>query len=155
MPTIRNITQKDQTISGKSVPPYGTIEVSASELLNLHSMIDHKMIVVENFDPTLKNKEVVSNKEEIEKEEVDMIKYEKTKEELIEAFFSFYMEKELSNEQLETLKWFYSSVGPTSTVGIKTKKLLNDAKDAEDLIVILLNHVYPNFLKKQMEKSIQ
>lgn len=161
MPTIRNITQKNQTISGKVVPPYGTIEVSASELLNLHSMINHNMIIVENFDPSLKQiKEVVmeeinEQQEELKKEDnINMEKYEQTKEELIDAFFAFYMEKELTKEQLETIKLFYISIGPTSSIGIKTKTLLNDVDNIEDLIVVLLNHVYPEFLKKQMDKSL-
>lgn len=156
MPTIRNVTQKDLVLVGRVLSPYKTMDISTSELLNLHSLINHNMIVVENFDPlsnqkanaqstdsTINNQEVKTTN----KEELDKVKYIMNKEKLMEAFFAFYLEKELSKEQLEILKEFYSNVGPTSSVSLKTKTLMNNVNNNEELIEVLLNHIYPEFLK--------
>lgn len=148
MPTIRNITQKDLVLVGKVVPPYKTINVSDSELLNLHSMINHNMIVVENFNPTSSNQQVNHNKEI--KEDIDLEEYKKQKQDLMDAFFSLYLDKDLSKKQLETLKQFYIQIGPTSNVSLKTKSLLNEVNNGEELIEVLLNHIYPEFIKKQL-----
>lgn len=68
------------------------------------------------------------------------------KYQLMEGFFNFYLDKSVSKENLDLLKWFYKNVGFTSKISDETLNLLDEVKEQEELVEVLLNNIYPELL---------
>lgn len=77
----------------------------------------------------------------------DKVLNQAIKENLMEAFFKFYIDKNVSDKDLKLIKWFYQNIGITSKVSTETLDLLENADHYEDLTAVLLNNVYPELLE--------
>lgn len=77
----------------------------------------------------------------------DQVLNQAIKENLMEAFFKFFIDRNVTDKDLKLIKWFYQNVGITSKVSAETLDLLENAEHYEDLTAVLLNNVYPELLE--------
>ena len=68
---------------------------------------------------------------------------EKEKNEILQALFHFYLDKNISEQDLQYIKKFYSDIGPTRNMSDELKQELNNTTNYEELITVLLNSIYP------------
>lgn len=158
MPVIKNISNSNIILSdNKTLSKNQSIMLSDEQLLPYYNLISSGMLEVVDFKIENNEKKI----EEVKKENIDFkeVKIEINKEldeivkDTMESLFAHYFMEDLTFEQVETLKWFYQNIGPTSTLSHGLKAMLNDVKNGEELTEILLNHLYPALLKKYIEKS--
>ncbi|MNB99265.1 hypothetical protein D3C75_465440 [compost metagenome] len=145
MTVLKNVSDSNIVIEKQAVIPGDTIEIPSECVQKYQKLIDIGMIkqehnIVKRVDKTY------SLSEEKEKE------YNELKQRLTPAFFALHINQNLDEQQLEDLKWFYKNVGPTSSVDISIKMLIDDARDTEEFIEIVLNHLYPELIKLYFDK---
>lgn len=141
---IKNISDANIIINKKVLLPGDEMELPEDDIEKYKKLFDNKMI--EKILPKIKRIEQIELNEDQKQE------YNELKERLLPAFFSLYLHQNINEQQLEDLKWFYKNVGLTSTVDIITKSLIDDINNDEELIEVLLNHIYPELLKKHFER---
>jgi hypothetical protein len=78
---------------------------------------------------------------------------DKLKQNIMEGFFSYYLTKDVSDNDLEMLKWFYKNIGFTSQISQEVLDLIDGASNSEELTEVLLNHVYPELLEQYLSKQ--
>lgn len=132
---IKNKKHNDITIGTKTLKYNDTMIVK--DLEPLKKLIDLNYIEV--IYPVDKN---IINITETRKLSQPFIEDEK-KSKLIESFFNFYLNKDISSEDLNLLKWFYKNIGFTNVISQETLILLDGVQNQEELIEILLNNIYP------------
>lgn len=142
---IKNKKHNDITIGIKTLKYNDTMIVK--DLEPLKKLIDLNYIEV--IYPADKN---IINTTETQKLSQPFIEDEK-KSKLIESFFNFYLNKDISKEDLNLLKWFYKNVGFTSVISQETLILLDGVQNQEELIEVLLNNIYPELLDKYIFKD--
>ena len=69
------------------------------------------------------------------------------KKELLQSLFHFYIDRELTEEDLNNVKQFYNEIGLINNISGKDKELFNNANNYEELITVLLNNIYPQIIK--------
>lgn len=146
MPLIRNISNSNIVINNKILDPGKSMTVTQEQLEDLQGLINDNKLKVEV--PTIKRSEIkVTVLDEDKSKE-----FEELKERLIPAFFALHLNQGLTLQQLEDLKWFFKNVGPTSTLDFTIKSLLDDVESDEELLEVLLNHLYPELIKNHFNK---
>ncbi|MNJ90196.1 hypothetical protein D3C87_77900 [compost metagenome] len=135
---VRNISPHNIIINEKSIAYDKTTKVTEDQLENLQSLIQDGLLKVES--------KYNSNVEQTNNEELKE-KFEEIKNRIVPAFFSLHFNQDLSNEELQDLKWFFKNIGPTSKVNNNLKELLDSVKSTEEFIEVLLNHLYPELIK--------
>lgn len=141
MPLIRNISNSNIVINNKILDPGKSMTVTQEQLEDLQGLINDNKLKVEV--PTVKRSEIKSTILDEDKSK----EFEELKERLIPAFFALHLNQGLTQQQLEDLKWFFKNVGPTSTLDFTIKSLLDDVESDEELLEVLLNHLYPELIK--------
>lgn len=144
MPTIRNVSDHNFIINEKVVLPGKAITVPQEQAEDLQDLIDKGMLRLE-----------IPNVTRIEMPKFDFNKqreFEEIKERLVPALFTLHFNQDLSDEELSDLKWFYKNIGPTSQLDNNLKSLLDDVNHTEDFIEVLLNNLYPELIKRYLNK---
>lgn len=146
MPLIRNISNSNIVINNKILDPGKSMTVTQEQLEDLQGLINDNKLKVEVS--TVKRSEIKVTILDKDKSK----EFEKLKERLIPAFFALHLNQGLTLQQLEDLKWFFKNVGPTSTLDFTIKSLLDDVESDEELLEVLLNHLYPELIKNHFNK---
>ena len=146
MPLIRNISNSNIVINNKILDPGKSMTVTQEQLEDLQGLINDNKLKVEVS--TVKRSEIKVTILDKDKSK----EFEELKERLIPAFFALHLNQGLTLQQLEDLKWFFKNVGPTSTLDFTIKSLLNDVESDEELLEVLLNHLYPELIKNHFNK---
>lgn len=172
--TIKNVSTNNVVIGKISLKP--NIEMKVENLEPLKKVIDMGYIAVvdvinnnqkiyQNFvkkntslseETVVKAQEVIT--ENITKQKVatetiqDVFVKNKLKKNLIEGFFNYYLTKEISNNDLETLKWFYKNIGFTRNIKQEVLELIDGVSNSEELTEVLLNHIYPELLEQYLSQ---
>lgn len=146
MPVVKNLTNNNIVVFNKILEPYKTINLTQEQLDELNHLVDTNQIKVEI--PTIKRQEIekADLNEDEKKEILDL------KERVMSAFFALHFNQQLSQNQLNDLKWFFKTVGPTSQLDNETKNLIDDVNSDEELIEVLLNHLYPELINNHFIK---
>jgi len=140
---IRNKKQNEIAIGTRKLKYNETMTVDKLEpLQNLIDLDYIEVIYPNNINIT---NTILDDKEFIEDN--------KKKDKLIECFFNYYLDKKISNEDLDLLKWFYKNIGFTSKISNETLNLLDSARNHEELTAVLLNHIYPELLAQHTNKK--
>ena len=146
MPLIRNISNSNIVINNKILDPGKSMTVTQEQLEDLQGLINDNKLKVEVS--TVKRSEIKVTILDKDKSK----EFEELKERLIPAFFALHLNQGLTLQQLEDLKWFFKNVGPTSTLDFTIKSLLDDVESDEELLEVLLNHLYPELIKNHFNK---
>lgn len=107
---------------------------------------------LERIKPLIDNGDIVIEKKKVKRIEIsrptmrtdEMIEIDNG---LIEVFFKFHTNISLSENELKNLVWFYKNVSPVSSLSENIKSDLDEVKDNEELIEVLINHIYPELIK--------
>lgn len=172
--TIKNVSTNNVVIGKISLKP--NIEMKVENLEPLKKVIDMGYIAVvdvinnnqkiyQNFvkkntslseETVVKAQEVITeniNKQKVATETIqDVFVKNKLKKNLIEGFFNYYLTKEISNNDLETLKWFYKNIGFTRNIKQEVLELIDGVSNSEELTEVLLNHIYPELLEQYLSQ---
>jgi len=96
--------------------------------------------------------EIISNsiKEQIinaqEQSKIENEKIEKSKidnKDILTSLFHFYIDRELSEQDLINIKYFLINISEIKNIPDKLKNDINNTQSYEELITVLLNNVYP------------
>jgi len=141
---IKNVS-KDNIVVGKiSMRPDSEIQVNDIE--PYVKMIKTGYLSVKdisNNSQNNKNLKFIKKQNDITNKFIDNT----MKKNVMESFFNFYLSKDVSEKDLEILKWFYTNIGFTKDIKKSTLELLENAEHYEDLAVVLLNNIYPELLE--------
>ena len=143
MPIVKNISNDNIIIFNKILVPNTTLKITEEQLDEIERLIEDNKLKVEVT--TVKRSETPT------KVNINNKDFLNLKERLIPAFFALHLNQELTKVQLEDLKWFFKNVGPTSSLDYYTKSLMDDVESDEELIEVLLNHLYPELIKNHFK----
>lgn len=80
----------------------------------------------------------------------DKISYNEYKnintEEILNSMFNFYMNKQVSNYDLNNIKYFFIHLSELKNIPDNLKQELNNATSYEELITTLINTIYPFYI---------
>lgn len=141
MPKIKNISIDNIIIFNKILVPEDSINITQEQLEEISSLIENNKLRVE-ISP-IKRTEIKINSLDDEKTN----QYLDLKEKIIPALFALQFNQNLVDTQLDDLKWFFKNVGQTSELNNEIKSLIDDVQSDEELIEVLLNHLYPELIK--------
>lgn len=147
MPIVRNTTKDNLIIFNKILDPNGTANITTDQLDEINHLVENKVLKVEVS--TIKRAEIKNT----ELDEETKMKYLDLKERLIPALFALQFNQQITDIQLEDLIWFYKNIGPTSNIDEETKSLLDDINSDEELIEVLLNHLYPKLIEDHFKNK--
>ncbi|MFW6015070.1 MAG: hypothetical protein ACOCRK_01380 [bacterium] len=100
----------------------------------------------DNNNDNINNTNIV-NKTINNKNNIDLFFQDSIKIKLKELLFNFiFNEENTSSSDLQLLKWFYKKVSFTRNISDETIKLIDEANNQEELMEILLNHIYPELI---------
>lgn len=145
MPTVKNISNQNIIIYNKILDPGKTLKITQEQLDEISHLVDNNKLKVE-VTTVRRTEAVVTSLSENENKD-----FHDLKERLIPAFFALHLNQGLDITQLEDLKWFFKNVGPTSHLDYTAKSLLDDIESEEELIEVLLNHLYPELIKNHFK----
>lgn len=145
MPIVKNLTNNNIVIFNKVIEPGKSISLTNEQLDDIENLIETKQLKVE-VQPVKRMETTLYKLDEKNNQQ-----YLQIKERLIPAFFALHFNQNLTNEQLNDLIWFFKNVGPTSNLNYDTKSLLDDIQSEEELIEVLLNHLYPELIKNHFK----
>jgi hypothetical protein len=133
---IKNISNANIVIEGKVLVPNEILEVDKIDMKKYKKFFESNILKqeIENV--------VVDNKE---------FNFNDLKNEIISSLFKLYLNENLDSSNLELLKWFYKNVSITSNIDSKILNLIDDIESSEELIEVLLNHIYPSLLENHFK----
>lgn len=141
---IKNVSNANIIINKKALHPGEFMDITQDDAVFHHRLFENGLIEkVQTIVKRIEKKELTDEQRN---------EYEQLKNRLLPAFFALHINQILNDQHLEDLKWFYKNVGPTSNTDISIKSLLDDTRDGEEFIEVLLNHIYPELLKKHFEQ---
>lgn len=111
---------------------------------------------LEKLEKLIEDGSIVVEKKKIKRIEMER-KISKSEEiniqnELIEIFFKFHTSMPLNTEELNKLVWFYKNISPISNLPEHLKIDLDEARDNEELIEVLINHIYPELISNFLNR---
>jgi len=136
---IKNISQHNIAINNNILKPDGELFVNEKDINLLSESI--KSGLIEIFD---KNDPVFIQTMKVKFNVSEFLNINN----ITEALFKLYLNNDLTKEEIELLKMFYKKISYTNNISNETLTLLNNVETREDLIVVLLNHIYYEFIIK-------
>lgn len=136
---IKNISN-DNIVFGKKTL-YPGEEIPVQNLTFFQTLINLKKIEV------IKEINFENNKTKINNNYINP----NIKKNLIDSLFKLYLHQELSNDDLNVLKQFYKKMGFTRNIKPEILSLLDNVKNSEEFIEILLNNVYPELIDNNFQ----
>ena len=76
-----------------------------------------------------------------------------SKDEIMNSLFNFYLKEQMNNKDFEIVIYFFKQMGFSQKISLDKLNLLNDIKDREELIEILLNNIYGTFIDYYLNKK--
>ena len=148
---IKNVSENNIVIGKGVLKP--NKEMRTYNLKPFQKMIDSGYVELEIVQENVYQKQLNNNQDTSQIEQNgnktdiknNFIK-ENLKQNLIESFFNLYLTKDVSDKDLKLLKWFYKNINYTQGIKSHTLNLLDEVENGEELIEILINHIYPELL---------
>lgn len=131
-----NIIVKDRTLRYDD-----TMIVDDIFIHEIENLINAGYIIVEE----LSKQELSTTINDIQQNTI-IPKIQINKNELIEIIFKFHTSKELSQDELKKLIWFYTTIHPINHLGDSVKNDMDYINNHEELIEILINQMYPKLI---------
>lgn len=147
--TLRNVSKYNVSITNKVLAPSETIRIDDDKLSELDTLISRGILRIESRSHRKRTGVTIEGNGV---DGVDSYPGE-VGERIMEAFFAYHLQRELTESQLNDMIWFYRNVGPTSELNEEVKALLNDVTDVEELVTVLLNHLYPALIQRYLGKA--
>ena len=127
---IKNVSFKTIIIGKKQLSP--NEEIPIQNLNIVQKYIDSKDIKVLNND---------------------IYNFKYSKDEIINSLFNFYLKEQMNNKDFEIVIYFFKQMGFSQKISLDKLNLLNDIKDREELIEILLNNIYGTLIDYYLNKK--
>lgn len=129
------------------------VTVANSQEEKLNSLINEK---IDSLQQQINNHVQLTTKQnEILHDDLNQIKEnlqssnKKAQSEILSSLFHFYIDKKLSEQDLENVKYFFINISDLKTIPQTLKDEIQNTLTYEELITILLNSVYPYIFKIQ------
>lgn len=144
---IKNISNNNIAIDNKILKPGKEMKVLDLDLLQ--KIIKLKYITVS----PLSEKAVIKSESNITKEKSNIVITNKLAKDLMDSLFKLYLKEELFDKDIDLLKLFYKHIFITSKLNNKVLHLIDGIENSEELIEVLLNNIYPEFLKLYLSED--
>lgn len=141
---ITNVKKNSNIVVNNKTLKYGdSMVVDEVTLEKIETLITGGMISIENRKV---------RRVEVPQVKVNSFENLATKEDLIEIFFKFHTNVQLDSVELKKLVWFYKNVSPISLLPNHIISDLDEVRDNEELIEILINHIYPELINQFLNR---
>ena len=147
---VTNISDNNITHGDDTIKPTETRHMLNVDDLKIMFKMGHMSCEIIGEEKVVVEKTLIEEKSE--KSEEKFINKNQNIE-LTESLFKFYLNEKMFKRDIEALKKMYKNLIIFHQIDNSILELLNDVNNREELVEILLNHIYPAMLNDATKES--